>query len=88
MELYILDEMVLHLQQVYRNDIFALHVVEVEDINKAFRHAAYRQYVLWQFGRLTEGDRHIIPSCCVWRVRHTFPSRLEVYTGYMPGRLF
>ena len=73
---------------VYRNDIFALHAEDNDDINKAFRHASYRQFILWQFGRLIAGDRHVIPSCVVCRIRQTYPSELGVYTGYRPGRLF
>ena len=88
MDIYILDQMVLHLQQVYRNDIFALHAEDNDNINKAFRHASYRQFILWQFGRLIAGDRHVIPSCVLCRIRQTYPSELGVYTGYRPGRLF
>jgi hypothetical protein len=80
--------MVLHLQHLYRNDVFALHAQEDDDVNKAYRHAAYRQYILWQFGRLTQSDRRVIPSCIVWRIRGTFPDRAGFYTGYVNGRLF
>lgn len=86
MDFLILDPHVLHMQQLYRNDVFALHAVRVEDINKSSRHAAYRQFVLWQHGRLPEGVRRVIPSCCVWRIRDTFPDAQNTYTGYKVNR--
>ena len=87
MDLLILDESVLNLQQLYRRDIFALEAEELEDVRKAFRHAAYRQFILWQHGRLGEGNRQVIPSCCVWRIRAKFPDNQGVYTGFIPHRL-
>ena len=61
----VLDSAVLPIARNFRNDVYALPQEEEADENKAMRHAAYRQFVLWQFGRLGKGDRRVIPSCCI-----------------------
>lgn len=66
-----LDEAVLAVARLYRQDILAMP--EDED---------YRQFVLWHHGRLGAGDRRVIPSCCVWRIREKFPDPLGHYVGF------
>jgi hypothetical protein len=85
MDTVVLDREVLEVARRHRNDILG-DEPEVQDLNRAFRHAAYRQYVLWRHGRLGEGDRRVIPACCVWRVRNAFPEPTGQYVGFIAGR--
>lgn len=88
MDYYILDEGVLRLARAAWNDIFALvDNAEPGMEQRQFRHTAYRQFVLWQHGRLGVGNRVVIPSCCVCRIRDTFPDPRGQYTGFKVSRL-
>ena len=49
----------------------------------SFRKAAYRQFILWEHGYLGKGNRRIIPSCAVKKVREQYPAPDSVYMGFM-----
>ncbi|XP_066305018.1 P2X purinoceptor 7-like [Branchiostoma lanceolatum] len=88
MDLFVLDQGVLRLARMVRDDILALQYDQEPGADmKEFRHAAYRQFVVWQYGRLGAGNRIVIPSCCVWRIRNTFQDPHDHYTGFIPNRL-
>lgn len=80
----VLDGNVLDLAMRYREDVLALDHARN---NENFRHTAYRQYVLWQHGRLGQGNRRVVPSCCVIAIRRRYPSASGIYTGFRPTRL-
>ena len=63
----------------HMNDLFAYNE---QPGNNNFRHAAYRQFVLWRFGHVGSGNRVVIPSCVVWAVRDRYPSADGTYTGF------
>ncbi|XP_034313987.2 P2X purinoceptor 7-like [Magallana gigas] len=80
-----LDEAVLALARLYREDVLALPADE--NYNRANRHAAYRQFILWTYGKLGAGQRKVIPSCVVWKIRDKYPEPSGQYVGFHPGRL-
>lgn len=87
MTYYVLEEGVLRLARTFWNDMLALtDTPEPGEEMRQFRHAAYRQYVMWQHGRLGAGNRVVVPSCCVWRIRDKFPDPNSRYTGFKVSR--
>ena len=80
----VLDGNILDITMRYREDML---VLENTRNDENFRHAAYRQFVLWQHGHLGKGNRRVVPSCCVKAIRARYPSPSGVYTGYRPSRL-
>ena len=49
---------------------------------RAFRKAAYRQFILARHGYLGKGNRRVCPSCVVLKIRQRYPSLTGVYMGY------
>nr|XP_019922745.2 P2X purinoceptor 7 [Crassostrea gigas] len=47
-----------------------------------FRNQAYRNFILWQHGRLGAGRRIPVPACVCRTVRQRFPEPNGQYTGY------
>ena len=48
----------------------------------SFRKAAYRQFILWRYGKLGKGNRRVCPACVVRIVRSIFPSPDGLYMGF------
>ena len=59
----------------HMNDLFANNEEPGKD---NFRHAAYRQFVLWRFDRLSCGNR-VVPNCVVWAIRDLYASADGLY---------
>ena len=55
-----------------------------DNSTRAFRKAAYRQFILDRYGHLGKGNRKVCPSCVVKTVRGHYPSQTGVYMGYRP----
>ena len=50
--------------------------------NKALRYAGYKQYTFWVHNHLGLGVRKVIPSCSVWKIRDTYPSKDQKYIPF------
>ena len=55
---------------------------DFEFSTSSFRKAAYRQFVMWKYGKLGYGNRRIIPSCAVTMIRAAYPSPDGTYMGF------
>ena len=80
MDLYVLDPGVLAIARRYHQQVMAEGADQ--DTNRGYRWAGYTQYTLHQHGRLGAGNRIPIPSCCVWRIRDSFPDPNGRYEGF------
>lgn len=59
--------------------------IQAEEFNfsmESFRKAAYRQFALWRYGKLGRGNRRVIPSCVVLKIRDTYPASDNRYMGF------
>ncbi len=83
--LYCLEDGYLRLHRQYRNDVLVIgEAREPCDDNQESRYAAYRQYIFGQHGSLGQGNRLVIPSCCVWVIRDKYPDPHGQYPGFVP----
>ncbi len=53
-----------------------------DNSTRAFRKAAYRQFILARHGHLGKGNRRVCPSCVVLEIRKRYPSVTGEYMGY------
>ena len=54
-------------------------------VYRSLRYAAYRQFTWWIYTHLGKGNRRVIPSCVLWKIRHTFNEKDGVYVPYSDG---
>ncbi|XP_069109865.1 P2X purinoceptor 7-like [Argopecten irradians] len=87
MDTLVLDPIVLALGNGYHRDMLGRHRQPVEEYHSHMRHSAYRNFTLWRHGRLGQGVRRVVPSCCVWQIRTHFPDPTHTYTGFQAHRL-
>lgn len=71
-------------------DVVELCIRNTEDVrndrednsSRAFRKAAYRQFILARHGHLGKGNRRVCPSCLLLKIREQWLSTTGVYMGY------
>ena len=52
----------------------------------SYRKAAYRQFVLWQYGHLGRSNHCVVPSCVVLSIRCKYPALDGHYVGFQEYR--
>ena len=72
---------------VLENVLVSLHetrgdFLEFPLSNKSFRFAAYKQFIWFVYKRLGRGNRRVIPSCVIWKIRESFPEKDGIYVPY------
>ena len=55
------------------------------ELMPSFRFFAYKQFVLIHHGRLGAGNRVVVPSCVVLRMRLSYPNPDRIYRGFVDG---
>ena len=65
---------------VLKNVLVGLHEAkgdppekENEIKNRLSRFAIYKQFVWWIYQRLGRGNRRVLPSCILWKIREHYP---------------
>lgn len=59
-----------------------IRVEEPDYSSNSFRKAAYRQFILWRFGKLGRGNRKVCAACVVRVVREAYPALDGQYLGF------
>ncbi len=52
---------------------------------RKYRYTAYRNLVLWAWGRVGKHNRIPLPSCVLSAIRERYPSADGQYTGHLPA---
>lgn len=58
-----------------------------EPENKLWRYLAYKNFTSWinAWTAIGKGNRVVIPSCSIAKIRSLFPERNGIYVGFRPG---
>ena len=53
--------------------------------NRSLRLAAYKQFVWWIYQSLGKGNRRVLPSCVLWKIRQHYPEANGQYVLFNEG---
>ena len=75
---------------VLENVLIGFHEIKgdhLEEIwsNRSLRYAAYKQFVWWVFKYLGKGNRRVLPSCVLWKIRDMYPQADNDYVLFSEG---
>lgn len=73
LDLNVLNVEILNLSKVF--------VQSPDYTTSSYKKATYRQFILWQEGRLGRGNYKVVPSCVIWTVRNRYPALDGLYLG-------
>ena len=55
---------------------------ENEIKNRSLRFAVFKQFVWWIYQRYWKGNRRVLPSCVLWKIRQHYPEAHGQYVLY------
>ena len=75
---------------VLNNVLTGLHEIRGDHLednfsNRLLRYAAYKQFIWWMLKHSGKGNRRIIPSGALWKIRKHFPEPNADYINYFEG---
>ena len=84
-------EMLCTSEIVLKNVLTGLHkskgdYLEAITFSQSLRYAAYKQFIWWVFTYQSKGNRRVIPSCALWKIRNCFPEPNSEYVNYSEGK--
>ena len=76
---------------VLKNVLTGLHDARGDHLenvcsNRSLRYAAYKQFTWWVYKNLGKGNRRVIPSYVLWKIRDMFPEVDKQYVLYSEGK--
>ena len=78
-------------KSVLENVLVGLHEIKGDCLeekwsNRSLRYAAYKQFVWWVFKYLGKGNRRVLPSCVLWKIRGMYPQPDNDYVLFSEGK--
>ena len=86
------DSQMLCLQKLILENVFVgidetrENPLETNSSNRSIRFAAYKQFVWLVYKKLGKGNRRVISSCVLWKIRETFPEENGSYIPFEHGK--